>query len=59
MVTLIAGATKANAQDTTVVEIATIDFAEGATSEAFYAIDARVEADHVASHWLCIPRNGD
>jgi hypothetical protein len=48
--TLITGATMAQAQDTTatVVEIATFDFAEGVTAEAFAPVDARVEAEHVS-----------
>lgn len=47
---LITGATMAQSQDTkaTVVEIATFDFAEGVTAEAFAPIDARVEAEHVS-----------
>ena len=47
---LIAGVTMAKAQDTvaTVVEIATFDFAEGVTPEAFAPVDARVEAEHVS-----------
>ena len=48
--TLMTGATLANAQDTTatVVEIATFDFAEGVTAEAFAPVDARVESEHVS-----------
>jgi hypothetical protein len=49
-VTLLTGATMANAQDitATVVEIATLDFAEGVTAETFAPVDARVEAEHVS-----------
>ena len=47
--TLIAGVSMAHAQDTaTVVEIATFDFADGVTADAFAPVDARVEAEHVS-----------
>ena len=44
----ITGASMAYAQEATVVEIATFDFAEGVTAEDFAPVDARIEAEYVS-----------